>query len=241
MVAESAVRIGVLLPDLLGTYGDTGNAVVLRQRLRWRGIAAHLVPLGHDTAVPESCDLYVLGGGEDSAQVLATRHLNADGGLRRAVGRGAVVLAVCAGLQVLGESFATADGTTVPGLGLLDLTTGRRAVRAVGEVLAAPATDLLATPLTGFENHGGATALGPDARPLAHVRRGVGNGSNDRTEGAITGRVVGTYLHGPVLARNPELADLLLGWVTGIPLTPLELPEVTALRARCIGRHRSRG
>jgi CobQ-like glutamine amidotransferase family enzyme len=226
----SAVRIALVSPDLLGTYGDKGNAEVLRQRLRWRGRSAEVVSV--TGTVPTDCDIYVLGGGEDSAQVLAAERAARSRGLQGTVEQGAVVLAVCAGLQILGERFAGPDGREHPGLGLLDVTTTRRARRAVGEVVASPIpAELAGAVLTGFENHGGATRLGPAAQPLAHVVSGVGNGG-EGTEGVTTGRIVGTYLHGPVLARNPALADLLLEWAVGEPLPPLEVPAVERLRAR---------
>ncbi|WP_379567466.1 type 1 glutamine amidotransferase [Pseudonocardia lutea] len=229
VLGPSAVRIALISSDLLGTYGDKGNAEVLRQRLRWRGRAAEVVAA--TDAVPSDCDLYVLGGGEDHAQVLAARRAARAGGLHTAVGRGAVVLAVCAGLQILGERFAGPDGVDHPGLGLLDLTTVRRPRRAVGEVVATPlVAGLAGAVLTGFENHQGGTRLGPGVRPLARVESGVGNGDRHRTEGVVAGRIVGTYLHGPVLARNPALADLLLEWVVGRPLPPLEVPAVERLR-----------
>lgn len=229
--AESAVRIALVSPDLLGTYGDKGNAEVLRQRLRWRGRPAEIVTVMG--TVPTCCDIYVLGGGEDSAQVLAVQRVARGPGLRGAVERGAVVLAVCAGLQILGERFTGPDGTDHAGLGVLDVTTTRRSRRAVGEVLAAPSVpELAGALLTGFENHGGATRLGPAARPLARVESGVGNGSGQGTEGVVAGRVVGTYLHGPVLARNPAFADMLLEWAVGEPLPPLRVPAVEQLRER---------
>jgi CobQ-like glutamine amidotransferase family enzyme len=233
VLGESAVRIALASPDLLGTYGDKGNAEVLRQRLRWRGRATEIVIA--TATVPTACDVYVLGGGEDAAQVLAAERLVRSRGLQRAVARGAVVLAVCAGLQVLGERFTGPDGTVHPGLGLLDVTTTPRDHRAVGEVVARPMLPELAGAfLTGFENHRGGTRLGPAARPLAQVVSGVGNGSRlgtgAGTEGVLAGRIVGTYLHGPVLARNPALADLLLEWAIGEQLPPLEVPGVERLR-----------
>ncbi|MCW2717776.1 MAG: cobQ 2 [Pseudonocardia sp.] len=121
------------------------------------------------------------------------------------------------------------------------MTTGRRPKRAVGEVVAAPDPALLRCPLTGFENHLGATTLGPDATPLGRVERGFGNGVGDGAEGAVQGRVIATYLHGPVLARNPELADLLLGWVVGAPLQPLTIPVIDDLRSRLLRQRSPRG
>jgi hypothetical protein len=153
--------------------------------------------------------------------------------LQRAAEAGAAVLAVCAGYQIMGNTYPDADGSVRPGVGLLDVDTVKGpGPRAVGEVLAEPFVAALA-PLTGFENHGGVTGVGEGARALARVRVGVGNGDGSAgTEGAWRGRVVGTYLHGPVLARNPALADRLLGWAVGDDaLAPLDDAEVEALRA----------
>ena len=125
---------------------------------------------------------------------------------------------MCAGYQLLGTEFGGAEGEPVPGLGILDIRSGRGERRGVGEIVADVDPQLGVPRLTGFENHQGVTTLGPGARPLARVTTGVGNG--DGTEGAYAGRVVGTYLHGPVLVRNPGLADLLLSWVAG-PLAAL--------------------
>lgn len=229
---ESAVRIVLLYPELLGTYGDGGNALILAQRLRWRGIDAEVVQVAAHEAVPAQCDMYVLGGGEDGPQVEAARELASQGVLHRGVDRGAVVFAVCAGLQLVGTRFPGPDGLPVEGLGLLDCATERTGEpRAVGELLVAGDPTLGVGELTGFENHAGRTRVGPDARPLGTVVAGVGNGSvgvtanGSHTEGAVAAdgtRVLGTYLHGPALARNPALADLLLGWAVG------DLPELDA-------------
>ena len=239
-MTAAPVRVALVLPDLLGTYGDGGNVTVLVRRLQWRGIDAETVRATLETGVPDDCDVYVVGGGEDSPQSLAARVLGESRALHRAVDRGAVVLGVCAGLQLLGREIVDQAGVRHEGLGLLDVTSAPLPARAVGEVVAKPVVDGLGETLTGFENHGLGTTLGPDAAPLAQVQHGVGNGDAARTEGVIAGRVVGTYLHGPVLPRNPELADLLLSWVLGQELAPLRLPVVEQLRERRIaaGQHR---
>ena len=228
---ESAVRIGLVLPDVMGTYGDGGNALVLRQRLLMRNIPAEIVSITLGDGVPDSMDIYTLGGAEDYAQRLATRHLLEHPGMQRAAGRGAPVLAICAAIQVLGHWFLTGSGERVDGVGLLDLTTSPRPTRAIGELAGTPLVDGLTQPLTGFENHGGGSALGPDARPLSAVTRGVGNGAGDPVDGAIQGSVYGTYMHGPALARNPEFADHLLARAMGIDaLEPLPIAEIDQLR-----------
>jgi CobQ-like glutamine amidotransferase family enzyme len=228
-MSESKVRIGLVLPDVMGTYGDGGNAVVLGQRLRLRGIAAEIVEITLADPVPDSLDLYTLGGAEDYAQRLATRHLIQHSGLQRAAARGAPVLAICAAIQVLGHWYETSSGERVDGVGLLDVTTSPQVARTIGEVVAKPSVAGLTQRLTGFENHRGGTVLGPAASPLAVVVRGAGNRAGDGFDGVVQGSVVATYMHGPFLARNPELADLLLSKVVG-DLAPLELPEVDLLR-----------
>lgn len=241
---NAELNIGLILPDVLGTYGDDGNALVLRQRARMRGISAEIHPIHLGEPVPESLDVYTVGGGEDTAQVLAAEHLISDGGISRAVAAGRPVLAICAGLQVFGRSF-TSHGRTIEGLGLIDATTSQLAERMIGEIASTPAASAvtggagLTEPLTGFANHMGATILGADAEPLGRLTRGTGNTDSHgaeaaglsgedahrqtRAEGAVQGSVVATYMHGPVLARNPQLADWLLSRAMGVGLN--ELPE----------------
>jgi lipid II isoglutaminyl synthase (glutamine-hydrolysing) len=246
MAAESRLRLVSIYPMLLGTYGDGGNLQVLAMRARARGLEVEAIELDAGEPVPDGGDLYLLGGGEDDAQVAAARALRADGGLARAVTRGAAVFSVCAGYQVLGTVFPGSDGVPEPGLELLDVSTDRLPKRAVGELLAVPIAEGLRQPLTGYENHAGATHLGPEATALAHVEVGVGNGTSASTssgvfsEGAVSGHVLGTYLHGPGLARNPELADLLLSWVTGGPLEPWVNGDIEALRAERLAAVRRR-
>jgi CobQ-like glutamine amidotransferase family enzyme len=224
------MRLVWVYPDLLSTYGDRGNLLVLARRARLRGIPVEIAEVNSDQRVPVGGDIYLLGGGEDLPQVLAARRLRADGGLSAAAGRGAVVFAVCAGYQIVGAELGGADGEPLPGLGLLDIRSGRGERRGVGEI-AADVDPALGVPrLTGFENHQGITRRGPEVKPLATVLTGVGNG--DGTEGAYAGRVLGTYLHGPALVRNPGLADLLLGWIAGSlpPIDPRHEELVLNLR-----------
>ncbi|ASR34579.1 glutamine amidotransferase [Prauserella marina] len=233
---ESTIRLGLVLPDVLGTYSDSGNATVLAKRLEWRGISAKIVPIPFSGDVPSSLDIYLIGGGEDDAQSLAAARLRANPGVQKAAEQGAVVLAVCAGFQVLGTSFTTSDGVEHAGLGLLDVSTvpGRR--RAVGEVVVKVDDGYGGEPLSGFENHLGSTTVGSTGAPLGKVTRGIGNG--DGSEGAVSGHVLATYLHGPVLARNPALADLLLEWAMGSRLPALNVDEVTELRRQRLAGNR---
>jgi lipid II isoglutaminyl synthase (glutamine-hydrolysing) len=224
---KDPLRIALVFPSVLGTYGDGGNATVLAQRLRWRGIAAQIVSVEIDEEVPTQADLYVLGGGEDSAQTLAVSRLR-NGALTRAASDGKPIFAVCAGFQILGETFLDGHGDTHAGLGLIDCRTDRLpGSRAVGELLAESTLPGVGT-VTGYENHGGRTVLGAAARPFSIVSAGVGNGEG-AADGAVQGSVVATYLHGPALARNPALADQLLTSVYG-PLESLDDGEETELR-----------
>jgi len=229
MAADTELTVVQVYPELLGTYGDRGNALALVHRARGRGLRTRVVDVAPGDPVPRHGDIYLLGGGEDAAMLLAFAHLRADGGLEAAVSDGAVCLGVCAGYQLLSHEFAGPDGAHHEGLGVLDVTCGRLAgARAVGEVLAEGAGSTGSGFLTGFENHQGDATLGAEARPLGLLVRGVGNGDGT-TEGAVQGRVVATYLHGPVLVRNDELADHLLQLVTG-PLPPFVDHPVQRLR-----------
>jgi lipid II isoglutaminyl synthase (glutamine-hydrolysing) len=216
-VSTESLRIVWVYPDLLSTYGDRGNALILARRAQLRGLPAEVLEVRSDQKLPASADIYLIGGGEDGPQALGAQRLIADGGLHRAVAQGSVVFGVCAGYQLLGTSFF-AKGTRCAGLGLLDIASDRGSTRAVGE-LAGDVDPRLGIPyLTGFENHGGRTQLGPGVSPVARVTTGVGN--DGATEGAWRGKLLGTYSHGPALARNPALADLLLRWATGIHQLP---------------------
>ena len=203
-----------LYHDLLGTYGDQGNAEILQYRAIARGIEVELIEVNPGDSTPRNADIYLLGGGEDGPQLAALEMLSNDGGLNFAAAGGAVVFAVCAGFQIIGESLPAANGEQVSGLGLVDAhTVYPKAPRSVGEVQIAPARGELPI-LTGFENHQGFTQLGPEMPALGRVLSGVGNGY-DQAEGVWHGNVIGTYMHGPALARNPELADAVLQCAIG--------------------------
>ena len=235
MAADSVVDIALVYPELLGTYGDGGNALVLARRLERRGIAARIIEVGITDAVPRQAAIYLLGGGEDSPQFTALDALRSTGALNDAVDNGAVLLAVCAGFQLIGTSLPHTDGSAVPGLELVDAVTTRAPKRLVGEV-GVRDDALGAGWLVGFENHRGVTALAG-----GEVALGPRQPARDcATDGVVKGKVVGTYLHGPVLARNPRLADRLLEWVVG-PLVPLADPQAELLheeRLAAVSRER---
>ncbi len=242
-VRSDRLRVAVVYPDLLGTYGDGGNGIVLARRAAWRGIDVELLGAVSGLPLPDA-DVYCLGGGEDGPEVRAAALLREDGTLRRAAGEGRVVLGVCAGYQLLGTTFPDAAGEEHEGLGLLDIESRKGSgVRAVGELVASVLPggptfggDSSLPVLNGFENHGGVSTVGAGSKALARVVQGVGNGDGSRTEGAWSGRVLGTYLHGPVLARNVGLADVLLAWALESrgdtrTLEPLDDTEEVALRS----------
>jgi hypothetical protein len=209
------LRLCHLYPDLLNLYGDRGNIVTLVRRAQWRGIDVRVVEarLG-DPVDPRDADLYFMGGGEDRQQRLAAPDLCRvkAGALREAAETGAAVLAVCGSYQLLGHYYRPSDGPDLEGVGLLDLTTehpGPQARRLIGNIVIHESET--GQMLVGFENHGGRTRLGPGARPLGRVASGFGNNGEDHTEGAVWKTVYGTYLHGPLLPKNPWFADLLIG------------------------------
>jgi CobQ-like glutamine amidotransferase family enzyme len=224
-VAE--LRVCALYPDLMNIYADRGNLLMLERRCAWRGIGFRLDGAGlGDEVDADAHDLFYLGGGQDRDQALCAQDLATvkRDALHAAAGRGAVIFAVCGGLQLLGHSYELGD-ETLPGVGLVDL----RTVREPGERLignAAIAVELEAGPplLAGFENHGGRTYLGPGERPLGRILKGHGNNGSDGTEGVrggLHGTVLGTYLHGPLLPKNAAFADWLTA--TALGLEPREL------------------
>lgn len=204
--------------ELLGTYGDRGNSDLLKYRAKLRRVAARITDISYLDPLPRTGDIYLLGGAEDAAQLLSLTALRKGSILARAVEKGAVVLAICAGFQLLGERYITRD-EEYAGLGLLDVTTAPGDKRLVGDI--AVQSELFNFPLTGFENHSSVTTLGADATAFGRVIQGNGNGVAE-LDGAVSGNVFGTYMHGPVLARNPEFADLLLERALGGPLAPVE-------------------
>ena len=231
MTPPASLDIAVLLPDVLGTYSDVGNAVVLAERARHRDIPAHVRQFGISDIPPRTADIYLLGGGEDTAQLTAAHWLRRHR-MRDVFAEKAVVLAVCAGFQLLGTTMTDRAGHCHPGVGVLDATTAPGSTRAVGEVIAISTIPELDR-LTGFENHLGRTVLGANHTPLGHVEQGTGNGVPHHgrpADGVATPTIIGTYLHGPVLARNPDLADHLLTRATGLRLPPLDLPDQNAVR-----------
>jgi len=246
------IRVGHLYPDYLNIYADRGNIAVLDRRAAWRGHELEVTALSVGDAVrPGEHDLLYVGGGQDREQALVARDLVAKAdGVRGAVEAGAAVLAVCGGYQLLGRSYRDFHGIDLPGIGLFPLETVAGERRMIGDVLLECELEPgEKRTLAGFENHAGRTRLDADALPLGRVVSGFGNDGESGFEGCRAGRVVGTYLHGPLLPRNPWLADWLLAQALAHRLgsgeaPPLEpLPDELEGRAHEVsaGRARSRG
>ncbi|ADY56969.1 CobB/CobQ domain protein glutamine amidotransferase [Syntrophobotulus glycolicus DSM 8271] len=201
-----------LYPDLLDLYGDRGNILALTARSKWRGVETevHKISLGDPLRI-EKADILFMGGGSDREQNILVEDL----GKRReeikeAVEDGLVVLAICGGYQMLGQYYQTGEDIRIPGLSILDLYTVAGQKRLIGNVIAESDLPSSLKTIVGFENHSGKTYLGSEVQPLARILRGYGNNGEDGTEGVRYKNVFGTYLHGPLLPKNPHLADLLL-------------------------------
>jgi len=200
-----------LYPDLLHTYADRGNLLTLGRRAEWRGFSVEVAGVTLGERLPPHPGVIVIGGGTDRIQEVVAKDLLARRAeLEAAIADGAVLLGVCGGYQFLGAHYALAEGRVIQGLALLDVHTVAEAGRIVGRVVAQATLWGREFELVGFENHAGRTYLHEQARSLATVHKGGGNNGHDRTEGAVRGKVVGTYLHGPVLPSNPAFADALL-------------------------------
>jgi lipid II isoglutaminyl synthase (glutamine-hydrolysing) len=248
------IRVGHLFPDYLNIYADRGNIAVLERRAALRGheLAVEAIGIG-DPLEPGAHDLLYVGGGQDREQLLIAPDLAARGAaIREAVAGGTALLAVCGGYQLLGRGYRGRDGAFMPGAGLFPHETVAGTTRMIGDVLLDCELEPgLRRPLAGFENHAGRTLLDEGAEPLGRVVHGFGNDGESGYEGCRVGRAVGTYLHGPLLPRNPWLADWLLSQALAhasgsdpptLPDLPDELEReafrVAAERARVRGGRR---
>ena len=224
----SGIRVAHLYPEHLNIYADRGNIAALERRCAWREIGFAVTGVGIGDGLPDA-DLYYVGGGQDRDQALIAGDLVRHAGpLAEMVAGGAGVLAVCGGYQLLGHSYRGHQGAELPGLGLVDLVTRAGTTRMIGNiVLDCDLEGTGARRVVGFENHAGRTYLGEGVQPLGHVVHGHGNNGEDGGEGVRSGSVIGTYVHGPLLPKNPWLTDWLItqalrrgGW--GGELEPLE-------------------
>jgi CobQ-like glutamine amidotransferase family enzyme len=227
-VAE--LRVCALYPDLMNIYADRGNLLMLERRCAWRGIGFRVCAAGiGDEIDPGAHDLFYLGGGQDRDQRLCALDLVSTkrDALHAAAARGAIVLGVCGGYQLLGHRYELGDDE-IPGLGLVDLETirsvdGSRLIGNVAIEVRLDGEDGPARVLAGFENHGGRTHLGGGEQSLGRVLKGHGNTGSSGVEGVRRGSVIGTYLHGPLLPKNAWFADWLIRQATGLDeLEPLD-------------------
>jgi CobQ-like glutamine amidotransferase family enzyme len=243
-VADRALRVCALYPDLMNIYADRGNILMLQRRCAWRGIGFELTAAGLGEPVdPDAHDLFYLGGGQDRDQQLCAEDLVATKreALQGAAARGALVLGICGGIQLLGHHYELGD-VRVPGAGLVDLHTVRSAdgSRLIGNVAIEVQLPGIDGPrvLAGFENHGGRTYLGEGEQPLGRVLKGHGNDGRSGFEGVRRGTVIGTYLHGPLLPKNAWFADWLLATALGVaPSDLLALDDALEDAAHASARH----
>ena len=245
------IRVGHLYPEYLNIYADRGNIAVLTRRAAARGHDLRVEPLTVGTALdPSTHDLLYIGGGQDREQGMIAPDLEARAdGIRAAVDDGAALLAVCGGYQLLGRGYRDRDGAWLAGAGLFPLETVAGETRMIGDVLLASSLEESpGTTIAGFENHAGRTLLDTGALPLGRVVAGYGNDGSSGFEGCRVRRALGTYLHGPLLPRNPWLADLVLSWAVAHatksepePLAPLDDDLERKAHAVAAGRARARG
>lgn len=213
-MVDMTIRIAHVYPELLNLYGDTGNVTVLRKRAEWRGMRCDIrrYSLGDDIDLTDT-DIMFVGGGADSTQRFVCGELMRNGDAIRAFFEdGGVILAVCGGYQLLGTEYALGD-ETLPGIGLVDIRTERGDTRLIGNVVIDPIDEMYRQDgghVVGFENHGGRTYLGSGVRPFAKVVSGYGNDGESGFEGVVDRNLIGTYLHGPLLPKNPHIADAMI-------------------------------
>jgi CobQ-like glutamine amidotransferase family enzyme len=232
-----ALRVCALYPELMNIYADRGNLAILRSRCEWRGLGFELgsATIG-EPLDPEAHDLFYVGGGQDRDQIAVAADMAGPkrGALHAAAERGAVLLAVCGGYQLLGHGYQLGD-EELPGAGLVDLRTVREeGPRLIGNCAIEADLGTGTRVIAGFENHGGRTYLGDGESPLGRVLKGHGNNGSDGLEGVRRGNVIGTYLHGPLLPKNVWLADRLIELALGVELEPLDdgLEEAAHASAR---------
>jgi CobQ-like glutamine amidotransferase family enzyme len=223
------LRIAFLYPELMNIYGDRGNILAMSRRAQWRGISVQVDMVSiADEIDPDRYDFYFFGGGQDKQQIAVSQDLQGRKGdaLKEAVERGAVILSVCGGYQLLGKYYRPFDGDDLPGIGLFDAHTDAGDKRYIGNVLIESNLPGVGE-IVAFENHSGKTYLGPGCVPLGRSLIGGGNNGEDGTEGAVYKTAYGCYLHGSLLPKNPRLADLLLSQALrrrhgDVDLTPLD-------------------
>lgn len=215
MSAQRHLHIVWLYHDLMNLYGDRGNILTLAYRATQRGIAARVTGVSLNQPIPPDVDILFFGGGQDQEQLVVSKDLpSKKEALEKFVQQGGALLSVCGGYQLLGSYYQPLDGEKIPGLGILPIYTIAGKRRMIGDLVVTPTKALKTPPLTddliGFENHSGMTYLEKGVEALGNVRIGNGNNSKDKKEGVVFKNAIGTYLHGPLLPKNPQLADFLI-------------------------------
>lgn len=210
------LTIGWLYPELMSTYGDRGNIITLTKRCEWRDINVKVqrLDVGYKIEDLRKCDLLFMGGAQDRQQQIVEKDLREKAKtLSEMIEKDIPGLYICGAYQFLGKYYKEADGTMLDGLGLLDVHTenpGMHVPRLIGNIVANVVIDGVDRTVVGFENHGGRTYLGENVQPFGRVLSGFGNNDTDKTEGAVYKNSYGSYMHGPILPKNPHIADLLI-------------------------------
>ncbi|MGB9937323.1 MAG: type 1 glutamine amidotransferase [Methanobacterium sp.] len=200
-----------MYPDILNLYGDAGNVLCIKKRCEWRGIKANIInfSLSEQKKDIDEGDIFFIGGGSDRGQSIVYGDLlSYNNQFKNLIEDRAVILAICGGYQLLGEKYIDSAGNEVEGLGIFNYTTRSEEGRLIGNIIIENKLSLTPRTIVGFENHGGRTYS--DYEPLGLVKRGHGNNGKDKKEGIVYKNCIGTYLHGPVLPKNPHLADYLI-------------------------------
>jgi CobQ-like glutamine amidotransferase family enzyme len=243
-VSPATLTLVHLYPREMNIYGDTGNVLVLRRRLEWRGYEVRSVPINVGDPLPTDADIVLGGGGQDAAQGEIGADFASRGATLRAMADdGVVFLTICGTFQMLGHVFITHEGRRIDGVGVLDVETRGSHQRLIGNHAVDTDATIGAGRLVGYENHSGLTTLGPGVQPLGRTVAGRGNNGRDGTEGAVRDNVIGTYLHGPVLAKSPAFADELIRRALarrGLPTGLEPLDDTLAERAAAVAVTRPR-
>lgn len=208
MTDKKSLTIMQLYPEAMSIYGDWGNTLTLKKRIEWHGYTATIIDYNPGDTFPETIDILIGGGGQDSGQKRIQNDLQAIAPKLRALAEsGTPMLVVCGLYQLFGRFFKTTTGDIIPGINIFAAETHAGPERLIGNIIIE--NDKFGD-IVGYENHSGQTFLDAGSTPLGHVRLGAGNSGQDETEGAIIHNVIGTYLHGSLLPKNPAIADFLI-------------------------------
>lgn len=230
-----------LYPRDMNIYGDLGNALAIRRRLEWHGYSVNIVEYNPGEVFPDDVDIIIGGGGQDSGQVnIADDLLSIGPKLKQLADDGVPMLMVCGLYQLFGKFFKTRDGDIIKGIGLFDAETRAGSERLIGNIII---TSEEFGEIIGYENHSGLTFLGASTPAFGEVVRGAGNNNEDGSEGARYKNVIGTYLHGPILPKNPLIADFLIEKAVTRKydeFTPTVIDDTFAIEAQKIAAKRPR-